>query len=423
MTLLTAEVVTSVKEKAKKAKHVSKKLGLLHTEDKNEALLKLAEALEQNSTFILQENQKDIDAGKEKGFSEALLDRLMLNEERIHEFAESLRLVTRLTDPVGEILDEWTLENGLHVKSRRVPLGVIGMIYEARPNVTVDAAGLALKAGNAVILKGGSSAISSNKAIVNVIHEALDQTKIPRDAVQLIEQTDRSSVQAMLHLKEWIDVLIPRGGASLIKTVVEQSTIPVLETGTGNCHVFIDQTANVKKAIEIVINAKTNRPAVCNALETLIIHRDWLKENAASLNEALLEHHVTVHGDEAALPHFSNAIPAEEVDWTDEYLSLDLAVKVVDSIEEAIHHIEEYGTKHSEAIVTEDEEQALKFLNEIDAAAVYHNASTRFTDGGALGYGAEIGISTQKLHARGPMGLPALTTTKLLLSGDGQIRS
>lgn len=420
---LTAEVVTSVKEKAKKAKYVSKKLGLLHTEDKNEALLKLAEALEQNSTFILQENQKDIDAGKEKGFSEALLDRLMLNEERIHEFAESLRLVTRLTDPVGEILDEWTLENGLYVKSRRVPLGVIGMIYEARPNVTVDAAGLALKAGNAVILKGGSSAISSNKAIVSVIHEALDQTKIPRDAVQLIEQTDRSSVQAMLHLKEWIDVLIPRGGASLIKTVVEQSTIPVLETGTGNCHVFIDQTANVKKAIEIVINAKTNRPAVCNALETLIIHRDWLKENAASLNEALLEHHVTVHGDEAALPHFSNAIPAEEVDWTDEYLSLDLAVKVVDSIEEAIHHIEKYGTKHSEAIVTEDEEQALTFLNEVDAAAVYHNASTRFTDGGALGYGAEIGISTQKLHARGPMGLPALTTTKLLLSGDGQIRS
>ncbi|MGG5178364.1 glutamate-5-semialdehyde dehydrogenase [Bacillus sp. MM09(2025)] len=420
---LTAEVVTSVKEKAKKAKHVSKKLGLLHTEDKNEALLKLAEALEQNSTFILQENQKDIDAGKEKGFSEALLDRLMLNEERIHEFAESLRLVTRLTDPVGEILDEWTLENGLHVKSRRVPLGVIGMIYEARPNVTVDAAGLALKAGNAVILKGGSSAISSNKAIVSVIHEALDQTKIPRDAVQLIEQTDRSSVQAMLHLKEWIDVLIPRGGASLIKTVVEQSTIPVLETGTGNCHVFIDQTANVKKAIEIVINAKTNRPAVCNALETLIIHRDWLKENAVSLNEALQEHHVTVHGDAAALSHFSNAIPAEEVDWTDEYLSLDLAVKVVDSIDEAIHHIEKYGTKHSEAIVTEDEKQALTFLNEVDAAAVYHNASTRFTDGGALGYGAEIGISTQKLHARGPMGLPALTTTKLLLSGDGQIRS
>ncbi|WP_282062084.1 glutamate-5-semialdehyde dehydrogenase [Bacillus pumilus] len=420
---LTAEVVTSVKEKAKKAKHVSKKLGLLHTEDKNEALLKLAEALEQNSTFILQENQKDIDAGKEKDFSEALLDRLMLNEERIHEFAESLRLVTRLTDPVGEILDEWTLENGLHVKSRRVPLGVIGMIYEARPNVTVDAAGLALKAGNAVILKGGSSAISSNKAIVSVIHEALDQTKIPRDAVQLIEQTDRSSVQAMLHLKEWIDVLIPRGGASLIKTVVEQSTIPVLETGTGNCHVFIDQTANVKKAIEIVINAKTNRPAVCNALETLIIHHDWLKENAASLNEALLKHNVTVHGDEAALSHFSNAIPAEEVDWTDEYLSLDLAIKVVDSIEEAIHHIEKYGTKHSEAIVTEDEEQALTFLNEVDAAAVYHNASTRFTDGGALGYGAEIGISTQKLHARGPMGLPALTTTKLLLSGDGQIRS
>ncbi|WP_282066679.1 glutamate-5-semialdehyde dehydrogenase [Bacillus pumilus] len=419
---LTAEVVTSVKEKAKKAKHVSKKLGLLHTEDKNEALLKLAEALEQNSTFILQENQKDVDAGKEKGFSEALLDRLMLNEERIHEFAESLRLVTRLTDPVGEILDEWTLENGLHVKSRRVPLGVIGMIYEARPNVTVDAAGLALKAGNAVILKGGSSAISSNKAIVRVIHETLDQTKIPRDAVQLIEQTDRSSVQAMFHLKEWIDVLIPRGGASLIKTVVEQSTIPVLETGTGNCHVFIDQTANVKKAIEIVINAKTNRPAVCNALETLIIHRDWLKENAASLNEALLEHHVTVHGDEAAMSHFSNAIPAEEVDWTDEYLSLDLAVKVVDSIEEAIHHIDQYGTKHSEAIVTEDEKQALTFLNAVDAAAVYHNASTRFTDGGALGYGAEIGISTQKLHARGPMGLPALTTTKLLLSGDGQIR-
>ncbi|GLJ02528.1 glutamate-5-semialdehyde dehydrogenase [Bacillus sp. YKCMOAS1] len=420
---LTAEVVTSVKEKAKKAKYVSKKLSLLQTEEKNDALLKMAEALEQKSSFILQENQKDLDVGKEKGFSEALMDRLMLNEERIHEFAESLRLVTRLTDPVGEILDEWTLDNGLHVKSRRVPLGVIGMIYEARPNVTVDAAGLALKAGNSVILKGGSSAISSNKAIVSVIHEALDQTKIPRDAVQLIEQTDRSSVQAMFQLKEWIDVLIPRGGASLIKTVVEESTIPVLETGTGNCHVFIDQTANVKKAIEIVINAKTNRPAVCNALETLIIHRDWLKENAAALNEALQEHHVTVHGDQAAESYFSDAVPAGEVDWTDEYLSLDLAVKVVDSIEEAISHIDQYGTKHSEAIVTEDEKHALTFLNEVDAAAVYHNASTRFTDGGALGYGAEIGISTQKLHARGPMGLPALTTTKLLLCGDGQIRS
>lgn len=282
---------------------------------------------------------------------------------------------------------------------------------------------LALKAGNSVILKGGSSAISSNKAIVSVIHEALDQTKIPRDAVQLIEQTDRSSVQAMFQLKEWIDVLIPRGGASLIKTVVEESTIPVLETGTGNCHVYVDQTASVKKAIEIVINAKTNRPTVCNALETLIIHRDWLKENAASLNEALQEHRVTVHGDQAAESHFSNAVPAGEVDWTDEYLSLDLAVKVVDSIEEAISHIDQYGTKHSEAIVTEDEKNALTFLNEVDAAAVYHNASTRFTDGGALGYGAEIGISTQKLHARGSMGLPALTTTKLLLSGDGQIRS
>ncbi|MEK4569284.1 glutamate-5-semialdehyde dehydrogenase [Bacillus sp. FSL K6-3458] len=420
---LTAEVVTSVKEKAKKAKHVSKKLGLLQTEEKNEALLKIAETLEQQSDFILQENQKDLEAGKEKGFSEALMDRLMLNEERIHEFAESLRLVTRLTDPVGEILDEWTLENGLHVKSRRVPLGVIGMIYEARPNVTVDAAGLALKAGNSVILKGGSSAISSNKAIVRVIHEALDQTKIPRDAVQFIEQTDRSSVQAMFHLKEWIDVLIPRGGSSLIKTVVEESTIPVLETGTGNCHIFIDQTANVEKAIQIVINAKTNRPAVCNALETLIVHRDWLKENGAALNEALLQHHVTVHGDQDAQSFFSEAVPAEEVDWTDEYLSLDLAVKVVDSIEDAIHHIDQYGTKHSEAIVTEDEKNAQIFLNEVDAAAVYHNASTRFTDGGALGYGAEIGISTQKLHARGPMGLPALTTTKLLLSGDGQIRS
>ncbi|OLP63023.1 Gamma-glutamyl phosphate reductase [Bacillus pumilus] len=420
---LTAEVVTSVEEKAKKAKHASKKMGLLQTEEKNEALLTIAAALEKQSHFILQENQKDLEAGKEKGYSSALMDRLMLNEDRIHEFAESLRLVTRLTDPVGEILDEWTLDNGLDVKSRRVPLGVIGMIYEARPNVTVDAAGLALKAGNSVILKGGSSAISSNKAIVKVIHEALDQTKVPRDAVQFIEQTDRSSVQAMFQLKEWIDVLIPRGGASLIQTVVEEATIPVLETGTGNCHVFIDQTANVKKAIEIVINAKTNRPAVCNALETLIIHRDWLKENGKTLNEALQEHHVTVHGDKEAQSFFSDVVLAEEADWTDEYLSLDLAVKVVDSIEEAILHIDRYGTKHSEAIVTEDEKNALTFLNEVDAAAVYHNASTRFTDGGALGYGAEIGISTQKLHARGPMGLPALTTTKLLLSGDGQIRN
>ncbi|MGE6629788.1 glutamate-5-semialdehyde dehydrogenase [Bacillus sp. NPDC077027] len=420
---LTAEVVTSVKEKARKAKKASKQVGLLSTEEKNEALLKVADDLEKQTKFILKENKKDLEVGKEKGFSDALMDRLLLDETRVHEFAESLRLVTRLTDPVGEILDEWTLDNGLHVTSRRVPLGVIGMIYEARPNVTVDATGLALKAGNAVILKGGSSAISSNKAIVKVIHEALDETVVPKEAVQFIEQTDRSSVSAMFHLKEWIDVLIPRGGASLIKTVVEEATIPVLETGTGNCHVYIDETADINKAIDIVVNAKTNRPAVCNALETLIIHQNWLKQHGDALNEALLAQRVRVHCESTTLPYFSNAVLAQESDWTDEYLSLDLAIKVVASVDEAIAHIDAYGTKHSEAIITEDKRKAASFLNEVDAAAVYHNASTRFTDGGALGFGAEIGISTQKLHARGPMGLPVLTTMKYILSGDGHIRN
>jgi glutamate-5-semialdehyde dehydrogenase len=303
-----------------------------------------------------------------------------------------------------------------------VPLGVIGMIYEARPNVTADAAGLALKSGNAIVLKGGSSALHSNRSIVKIIHHALEQTAIPKDAVQFIDSLDREATQQLFTMKEHIDVLIPRGGASLINAVVENATVPVLETGVGNCHIYVDQEADAEKAINILINAKTDRPAVCNAAETLIVHQNWLKEHKDLLAEAFKKHGITVHGDELARAELPDAQQATEKDWANEYLSLDLAVKTVSSLEEAIEHIDLYGTKHSEAIITENTDTAKKFMQLVDAAALYHNASTRFTDGGALGFGAEIGISTQKLHARGPMGLPALTTRKYLMSGNGQVR-
>ncbi|WP_183041058.1 glutamate-5-semialdehyde dehydrogenase [Salipaludibacillus neizhouensis] len=411
-----------VEEQARKAQKAGKPLSTLSTTDKNDALLTIADELEKNSSFILEENQKDLAKGKEKNFDQAYMDRLLLTKERVKDFADGLREVVNLKDPVGDILSEWTLDNGLNVKKKTVSLGVIGMIYEARPNVTVDATGLALKSGNAIVLKGGSSALYSNKAIVSVIHSALKKTKIPVDAVQFIASTDRRATEKLFTLKQYIDVLIPRGGASLIETVVQKATIPVLETGVGNVHVYVDKEADVEKALNIIVNAKTDRPAVCNALETVLLHKDWFNSNKEVLIAMLKDHDITVHGDEEAVKMIPGSLVAEEKDWTDEYLSLDLAVKLVDDIEEAIAHIEKYGTKHSEAIITENQTAADQFIQEVDAAAVYHNASTRFTDGSALGYGAEIGISTQKLHARGPMGLPALTTTKLCIYGNGQIR-
>jgi len=413
---------TSVEEQAIAAKKAAKKVGLLSTEEKNEALHIIADTLEKNTRRILHANERDLQLGKEKGYDAAYMDRLALSKERIFDFAEGLRQVAKLEDPTGKILSNWTLDNGLLVEKVTVPLGVIGMIYEARPNVTVDATGLAFKSGNAILLKGGSSALSSNKAIVEVMHEALNTTKIPKEAVQFIASTDREATQQLFTMKEHIDVLIPRGGGSLINAVVNNATVPVLETGVGNCHLYIDVEADVEKALNILVNAKTDRPAVCNALETAIIHKEWLDKNKERLINTLNEEGITVHGDETALSYFPDAILANEEDWANEYLSLDLAVKTVESVEEAIDHIEKYGTKHSEAIVTENRDTAKIFMNVVDASALYHNASTRFTDGGALGFGAEIGISTQKLHARGPMGLPALTTVKFLMSGNGQTR-
>ncbi|MGG3561867.1 glutamate-5-semialdehyde dehydrogenase [Neobacillus rhizosphaerae] len=412
----------TVEAQAILAKKAAKYVGLLSTEEKNKALHKLADMLEAKYPFILRENEKDVFKGREKGYSEAFLDRLSLTKERIFDFANGLREVAELEDPTGKVLSNRTLENGLQVEKVTVPLGVIGMIYEARPNVTVDATGLALKAGNAIILKGGSSAIQSNKAIVKVMHKALLETNIPKEAVQFIESTDRAAAQQLFTMKEHIDVLIPRGGGSLISAVVNQATVPVLETGVGNCHLYIDAEANPDKALSVLVNAKTDRPAVCNAIETVLIHRAWLTEHKEELIQTLEENVIKVHGDEAAIAVIPHAVPAEEEDWANEYLSLDIAMKVVDHVDEAIAHIDRYGTKHSEAIMTENVQTAHRFMKLVDASALYHNASTRFTDGSALGLGAEIGISTQKLHARGPMGLEALTTIKYIMSGNGHIR-
>lgn len=420
MTVSTEKV--NVEEQAKLAKKAAKTLSLLTAKEKNEALLTLANTIQSEYETILTANKEDLKNGREQGLDAAFIDRLTLTKERVEEFANGLRQVAELDDPTGIIHSDWTLDNGLNVQKITVPLGVIGMIYEARPNVTVDATGLALKSGNAIVLKGGSSAINSNKTIVEVIHRGLAQTKIPKEAVQFIASTDREATKQLFTMKEHIDVLIPRGGGSLIKAVVNNATVPVLETGVGNCHLYIDKEADVQKALAILVNAKLDRPAVCNALETAIIHNDWLEKNKDALIETLRENDIQVHGDSLITELIPGAVPAGEADWANEYLSKDLAIKTVSDITEAMEHIEEYGTKHSEAIITENSETAKTFMKLVDAAALYHNASTRFTDGGALGFGAEIGISTQKLHARGPMGLPALTTIKYLMHGNGQIR-
>ncbi|MFD3448987.1 glutamate-5-semialdehyde dehydrogenase [Microbacteriaceae bacterium 4G12] len=414
--------MNEVLAKGQKAKKIAGELVTKSTNEKNKALAAVAEQLIVETSYILEENKRDIELGKAKGMSASLIDRLMLNEQRIIDMTEGIRQLIDLRDPVGECVAAWERPNGLSIQEIRVPLGVVGMIYEARPNVTVDAATICLKTGNAVILRGSSSAAYSNKAIVAVIHRALKQTSLPSESVQLIEDNSRDSAKQLFTLNEYLDVLIPRGGKQLIDTVVREASVPVLETGAGNCHIFIDETADKQMAFDIIVNAKTQRPSVCNAIETIILHENWAQRFGTELFSFLKERGVELRGDQEALAIDSSLVPASEEDWETEFLSLTLAVRIVSSVEEAIHHINSYGSMHSEAIITENEENVSKFFTSVDAAALYHNASTRFTDGFEFGFGAEIGISTQKLHARGPMGLSALTSTKYVIRGNGQIR-
>lgn len=404
------------------AREAAALLNTMGTSKKNEALLKTAALLCEKSQEILEANGRDVQRAKLAGMSPSLVDRLALSQARIEAMAEGIRQVAALEDPVGEVISMKTRPNGLIIGQKRVPMGVIGIIYESRPNVTADAFALCFKAGNAVILRGGSDAIDSNKAIVAVIKEALRSVSVEENSIQLVTDTDRETAKQMMRLKEYIDVLIPRGGAGLIRTVVENSIVPVIETGTGNCHIYVDETADLDMAVSIVFNAKTQRTGVCNACESLVVHRSVEKEFLDRLVKRLKEKPVTLYGDEAAREAHDAVLPATEEDWGREYLDYKLSVRTVDSIEEAIAHINRYNTGHSEAIVTRSYENAQNFLNEVDAAAVYVNASTRFTDGFEFGFGAEIGISTQKLHARGPMGLKELTSTKYIIYGNGQVR-
>lgn len=414
--------MSEVKQKGKLAKAASYIMNIKTTAEKNNALAKIADQLLKDQPLIIEENAKDLAAGKEKGLSASTLDRILLNAERIQAMASAIQELIELNDPVGEILETIDKDNGLHIEKKRVPLGVIGMIYEARPNVTIDAATLSLKTGNAVILRGSSSAKYSNKVLVDSIHRALENSSLPVDAVQLIEDTSHETASELFHMKEYLDVLIPRGGKALIDLVVREASVPVLETGAGNCHVYVDETANFDMAEKIILNAKMQRPSVCNAAESLLIQRNWFSQQGTQLLNDLSSKGITIIGDENVCAVLPEASLATEEDYATEFLSLTLSVKVVDNVYEAIDHINTYGTNHSEAIITEDALAAAAFLNSVDAAAVYHNASTRFTDGFEFGYGAEIGISTQKLHARGPMGLPALTSTKYYVTGNGQTR-
>ncbi|MBS5914501.1 MAG: glutamate-5-semialdehyde dehydrogenase [Paenibacillus macerans] len=414
--------MSEVRQKAEWAAGAVSALNRLTTEQKNEALLAAAKALVDGSAAIIAANEEDLRRGRENGTSSSMLDRLALNEKRIKDIAEGLRQIVALPDPVGDVLETIDRPNGLHIVKKRVPLGVIGIIYEARPNVTVDAMGLCLKTGNAVVLRGGSSALASNRKIVEIIHEALSATAIPVDAVQLIEDPNRSAVDEMLKLNGLLDVIIPRGGSSLIQTVVQNATVPVIETGAGICHTYLDAAADPEMAASIALNAKVQRPSVCNSMETLLVHEDFAARHLSELADRFKEAGVELRGCAATRRLVAWANPATEEDYATEYNDYILNVKVVRNLEEALDHIRRFGTKHSECIVTEDRQTAELFQREIDAAAVYHNASTRFTDGFEFGYGAEIGISTQKLHARGPMGLPALTSSKYIITGNGQIR-
>ncbi|MBA9085290.1 glutamate-5-semialdehyde dehydrogenase [Fontibacillus solani] len=414
--------MSEVRQKAELAGRVTSVLSSLSTEQKNAALLVAAQALINASDDIIEANKEDLQHGRDNGTSESLLDRLALNKGRIEGIAEGLKQIVELPDPIGETLETIDRPNGLHIVKRRVPLGVIGIVYEARPNVTVDAIGLCLKTGNAVVLRGGSSALSSNRKIVEIIHEALKGTAVPRDAVQLIEDPNRSSVDEMLKLNGLLDVVIPRGGSSLIQNVVQNATVPVIETGAGICHTYLDASATPEMATAISINAKVQRPSVCNAMETLLVHEDYATAHLSDLAEVFKEAGVELRGDDKTRSIVNWASEATDEDYATEYNDYILNVKIVSNLDEALSHIRQFSTKHSECIVTEDRENALRFQQEVDAAAVYHNVSTRFTDGFEFGFGAEIGISTQKLHARGPMGLPALTSSKYIIDGNGQIR-
>ena len=406
----------------KKAKEASYILGNLSSKDKNDALYAMADFLIENSKVIIEANKKDLETSRIKGTSESMLDRLALNEARIEGMANCLRQVAALEDPVGEVLGMWTRPNGLQIGKKRVPMGVIGIIYEARPNVTSDAAGLCFKSGNAVILRGGSEAINSNKAIAEALREGLKSVGLVEDAVQLVEDTSREVATEMMKLNDYIDVLIPRGGAGLIKAVVNNATVPVIETGTGNCHIYVDEDCDFEMAKNIIINAKTSRPSVCNAAEKLLINEKIAGKFMPIIFEALREKDVEIRGDESLKALDDSVILASEEEWYNEYLDYTIGVKIIKDIDEAINHINKFGSGHSEAIVTKSYEASQIFLQKVNAAAVYVNASTRFTDGEEFGFGAEIGISTQKLHARGPMGLKELTTIKYIIFGNGQIR-
>jgi glutamate-5-semialdehyde dehydrogenase len=415
-------MINELTNKGEKAKKASYRLANLSTNEKNEGLVKIADLLVEKEKEILAANAVDVENAANKGVSKAMLDRLSLNEKRIAAMAEGVRQVASLPDPIGEVVSMCKRPNGLQIGQQRVPIGVIGMIYEARPNVTIDAAVLCLKSGNTVILRGGSEAIHSNKAIVAVVHEALNRSAIPVDAVQLVEDTSRETATEMMKLNKYIDVLIPRGGEGLIQTVVKNATVPVIETGTGNCHVYVDGEADLEMGERIIINAKTSRPAVCNAAETLLVDEAVAGAFLPKALQSLKDMGVELRGCEKTQQIFPDAKAAVEEDWYTEYLDYILAVKVVNGVDEAIEHINKYGTRHSEAIVTTNYNKARKFHQEVDAAAVYVNASTRFTDGYEFGFGAEIGISNQKLHARGPVGLKELTILKYIIFGDGQIR-
>lgn len=411
-----------VQAKAQAAKQAAAKLAVTSTAVKNAALLAMAAALEAQQSEILAANERDMTAAAAKGMKSSMLDRLKLTAERISGMADGLRQVAGLADPVGNVIDGKTLPNGLHITKIRVPLGVIGIIYEARPNVTADAAGLCLKSGNAVILKGGSEAMESNKTVAAILAQAAEGAGIPAGSIQFIDTSDRQAVQDLIHMNGLVDVVIPRGGSGLIQAVVRNASVPVIETGAGVCHTYVDKDANVEMAMKIAFNAKVQRPSVCNAMETLLVHKDIADKFLPMMLMMYNSSAVEIRGDKAVQEYSGQVHPATEEDWSTEYGDLRLSVKIVDSIEEAMAHIAKYGTGHSECIVTDNYQAAQLFQYTVDAAAVYVNASTRFTDGNEFGFGAEIGISTQKLHARGPMALPELTSTKYLINGNGQVR-
>lgn len=411
--------MTQLQQLGKRAKRASVQLLQVTEEEKKEALQTMARHLRDKESFLVKENEKDIVHARENGVDEAIIDRLLLNQERLKDIADAVDAISLLPNPLGEVIEEMTHDNGLQITRQRVPLGVVGMVYEARPNVTVDAAALALKTSNAIILRGSSSALHSNKALVSVMQEALRSTKVPVEAIQLIEDTSYEVADEFFQMKQYLDVLIPRGSAGLIQNVVSKATVPVIETGAGNCHMFVDESAKEEMALNLIMNAKLQRPSVCNAVETVLIHEQWANDYGELLVRELLAQGTEVYTND---PVLQTEETKEVIEWETEFLREAIRLKVVASLDEALEHIAEYSTKHSEAIITEHDAHADRFLRDVDAAVVYHNASTRFTDGFEFGYGAEIGISTQKLHARGPMGLEALTSTKYIARGTGQAR-